>query len=146
MISRCGQPRDRSPRPAQALRRSRGRTRDRFQRRPGRGVRTPGSERGREDDHGGDPRGVPPAVRGRGERPRARPEAAPGELGAGDTPRDRGARRNGRRLIEQRETDDPTALLHELTSAALERGERLRDRSVTRPSLEDVYLELTGDG
>ena len=37
-------------------------------------------------------------------------------------------------------------LLQELTSAALERGERLRDLSVTRPSLEDVYLELTGDG
>ena len=73
-------------------------------------------------------------------------EGAPGELGAGDTTRYRVAWRNGRGLIEQRETDDPTALLHELTSAALERGERLRDLSVTRPSLEDVYLELTGDG
>ena len=40
-------------------------------------------------------------------------------------------------------TDDPTALLHELTAAALARGERLEDLSVTRPSLEDVYLELT---
>jgi ABC-2 type transport system ATP-binding protein len=73
-------------------------------------------------------------------------EGAPSELGAGDTRRYRVAWRNGRGLIEQRETDDPTALLHELTSAALERGERLRDLSVTRPSLEDVYLELTGDG
>ena len=73
-------------------------------------------------------------------------DGAPGELGAGDTTRYRVAWRNGRGLIEQRETDDPTALLHELTSAALERGERLRDLSVTRPSLEDVYLELTGDG
>jgi ABC-2 type transport system ATP-binding protein len=42
-----------------------------------------------------------------------------------------------------RETDDPTALLHQLTSAALARGEPLRDLSVTRPTLEDVYLELT---
>ena len=41
-------------------------------------------------------------------------------------------------------TDDPTALLHELTAAALARGERLEELSVTRPSLEDVYLELTG--
>jgi len=72
-------------------------------------------------------------------------EGSPGELGAGDTTRYRVAWRNGRGLIEQRETDDPTALLHELTSAALERGERLRDLSVTRPSLEDVYLELTAD-
>jgi ABC-2 type transport system ATP-binding protein len=45
--------------------------------------------------------------------------------------------------LETRETDDPTALLHQLTSAALARGQALRDLSVTRPSLEDVYLELT---
>jgi ABC-2 type transport system ATP-binding protein len=47
--------------------------------------------------------------------------------------------------METRETDDPTALLHQLTSAALARGEALRDLSVTRPSLEDVYLELTAE-
>jgi ABC-2 type transport system ATP-binding protein len=45
--------------------------------------------------------------------------------------------------LAARETDDPTALLHQLTSAALARGEPLRDLSVTRPTLEDVYLELT---
>jgi ABC-2 type transport system ATP-binding protein len=73
-------------------------------------------------------------------------EGAPGELGAGDSSRYRVAWRNGRGLIEQRETDDPTTLLHELTEAALARGERLRDLSVSRPSLEDVYLELTDDG
>ena len=44
-----------------------------------------------------------------------------------------------------RETDDPTALLHQLTCGALARGEPLRDLSVTRPSLEDVYLELTAE-
>jgi ABC-2 type transport system ATP-binding protein len=43
----------------------------------------------------------------------------------------------------ERITDDPTTLLHELTGEALARGERLEDLSVTRPSLEDVYLELT---
>ena len=73
-------------------------------------------------------------------------EGAPGDLGAGDSSRYRVAWRNGRGLIEQRETDDPTTLLHELTEAALARGERLRDLSVSRPSLEDVYLELTDDG
>ena len=48
------------------------------------------------------------------------------------------------RLVEH-ETDDPTALLHELTTAALARGERLEELSVTRPSLEEIYLELTAD-
>jgi ABC-2 type transport system ATP-binding protein len=43
------------------------------------------------------------------------------------------------------ETDDPTDLLHRLTGEALERGERLEGLSVSRPSLEDVYLELTAD-
>jgi ABC-2 type transport system ATP-binding protein len=43
----------------------------------------------------------------------------------------------------ERETDDPTTLLHDLTAAALARGERLEGLTVTRPSLEDVYLELT---
>jgi ABC-2 type transport system ATP-binding protein len=43
----------------------------------------------------------------------------------------------------QRETDDPTTLLHELTGEALARGERLEGLTVTRPTLEDVYLELT---
>ena len=44
-----------------------------------------------------------------------------------------------------RETEDPTGLLHQLTSAALARGDAVRDLSVTRPSLEDVYLELTAE-
>src|SRR4051812_9932237 len=44
---------------------------------------------------------------------------------------------------EERFTEDPTTLLAELTADALARGERLEDLSVTRPSLEDVYLELT---
>jgi ABC-2 type transport system ATP-binding protein len=47
--------------------------------------------------------------------------------------------------MESRQTEDPTALLHQLTSAALARGEGLVDLSVTRPSLEDVYLELTAE-
>jgi len=50
---------------------------------------------------------------------------------------------NGPGTTEERFTDDPTALLHELTVEALARGERLEELSVTRPSLEDVYLELT---
>jgi ABC-2 type transport system ATP-binding protein len=43
----------------------------------------------------------------------------------------------------EHQTDDPTELLHRLTRDALSRGERLEGLEVTRPSLEDVYLELT---
>ena len=41
-----------------------------------------------------------------------------------------------------RETENPTALLHQLTSEALAHGQQLESLSVSRPSLEDVYLEL----
>lgn len=41
------------------------------------------------------------------------------------------------------ETADPTQSVHELTSWALERGQRIDDLTVTRPTLEDIYLGLT---
>ncbi len=47
----------------------------------------------------------------------------------------------GRRVELQ--TDDPTELLHRLTRDALARGERLEGLEVARPTLEEVYLELT---
>jgi ABC-2 type transport system ATP-binding protein len=72
-------------------------------------------------------------------------EGAPGELGARGDERYRVSYRNGDGSLVVEETDDPTTLLHRLTAAALARGERLNDLSVTRPSLEDVYLELTAD-
>ena len=50
---------------------------------------------------------------------------------------------DGNRVEHQ--TDDPTALLHELTADVLARGERLEGLEVTRPSLEEVYLELTAE-
>jgi hypothetical protein len=40
--------------------------------------------------------------------------------------------------------DDPTSALHALTGWALEAGVRFETLDVTRPSLEDVYLEITG--
>jgi ABC-2 type transport system ATP-binding protein len=40
-------------------------------------------------------------------------------------------------------TDSPTAALHRLTGWAVERGVELDGLSVSRPTLEDVYLELT---
>jgi ABC-2 type transport system ATP-binding protein len=72
-------------------------------------------------------------------------EGVPSELGAGSSSRYRVTWRDEDGELQERETDDPTALLHQLTSAALARGEQLRDLSVSRPTLEDVYLELTAD-
>jgi ABC-2 type transport system ATP-binding protein len=40
---------------------------------------------------------------------------------------------------------DPTEILHRLTGWALDRGTSLPRLTVDRPSLEDVYLQLTGD-
>ena len=72
-----------------------------------------------------------------------------GRIVAEGAPRDIGGRaryrvtydRDGRQA--EHETDDPTTLLQELTSQALARGERLENLHVSRPSLEEVYLELT---
>jgi ABC-2 type transport system ATP-binding protein len=68
----------------------------------------------------------------------------PRELGVGAAHYRVVYRDAGGELVE-RQTDDPTALLHELTGEALARGERLEELSVGRPTLEDVYLELTAD-
>jgi ABC-2 type transport system ATP-binding protein len=71
-------------------------------------------------------------------------EGAPGSLGssAGSAPF-RVLYRDQDGGIVEHDTDDPTVLLHELTGAALARGERLEGLTVTRPTLEDIYLELT---
>jgi ABC-2 type transport system ATP-binding protein len=50
---------------------------------------------------------------------------------------------NGEEVLER--TADPTRRLNELTSAALERGEQLEGLEVRRPTLEEVYLELTAE-
>ncbi|MFI4989629.1 MAG: ABC transporter ATP-binding protein [Solirubrobacterales bacterium] len=68
----------------------------------------------------------------------------PRELGVGAS-HYRVAYRNPDGRFVERQTDDPTALLAELTAQALARGERLEELSVGRPTLEDVYLELTAD-
>ena len=66
----------------------------------------------------------------------------PRELGVGAA-HYRVAYRDGDGELIERDTDDPTTLLHELTADALARGQRLQELSVGRPTLEDVYLELT---
>jgi ABC-2 type transport system ATP-binding protein len=42
-------------------------------------------------------------------------------------------------------TAEPTKLLHELTAQAVAEGRELEGLTVRRPTLEDVYLALTGD-
>ena len=78
---------------------------------------------------------------------------AAGRIVARGTPADLGDRESGETTIRYRadgrevtvQTSTPTKTLQELTGAALARGEELEGLEVTRPSLEDVYLELTGE-
>ena len=52
-------------------------------------------------------------------------------------------RRDGEDVVVS--THQPTQVLHELTSAALAEGRELENLSVRRPTLEEIYLALTGD-
>jgi ABC-2 type transport system ATP-binding protein len=52
-------------------------------------------------------------------------------------------RRDGETVVEH--TAEPTRRLHELTEAALAAGGELEGLEVKRPTLEDVYLELTAE-
>jgi ABC-2 type transport system ATP-binding protein len=51
-------------------------------------------------------------------------------------------RRDGKSTVI--ETEEPTRVLHDLTSEALAAGRELDHLEVRRPTLEDVYLELVG--
>jgi ABC-2 type transport system ATP-binding protein len=69
-------------------------------------------------------------------------EGPPSELGAA-TPQYRVRWTDGRGKSRLEEVADPTALLHKLTGDALKKKQAVRDLHVARPTLEDVYLELT---
>jgi ABC-2 type transport system ATP-binding protein len=69
-------------------------------------------------------------------------EGTPAELTGGSVETEIRFRRNGGEEVVER-TRDPTRRLHELTAAALAAGEELDALEVRRPTLEDVYLELT---
>jgi ABC-2 type transport system ATP-binding protein len=76
---------------------------------------------------------------------------AAGQIVARGTPADLGNRAGGETTIRYRldgqevsvQTNQPVKALNELTGKALADGEELEGLEVTRPSLEDVYLELT---
>jgi ABC-2 type transport system ATP-binding protein len=77
-----------------------------------------------------------------------------GEIVARGTPEDLGDRESRPATISWRgpdgevrvQTTTPVETLHELTGRALAQGIELEGLEVTRPSLEDIYLELTSDG
>ena len=68
-------------------------------------------------------------------------EGRPAELTGGAVETEIRFRRGGEDVVER--TSDPTRRLNELTTEALARGEELEALEVRRPTLEDVYLELT---
>lgn len=87
-------------------------------------------------------RGTPDEIGGREALPSQIRFTLPERLAASDLPPEfrAGAGEGGIVFVESL---DPTRSVHELTSWAIERGVSLSDLSVARPSLEDVYLELT---
>jgi ABC-2 type transport system ATP-binding protein len=66
----------------------------------------------------------------------------PSELTGGQVETEIRYRRDGEVVVIR--TTDPTHDLYELTAAAVAEGRQLEDLEVRRPTLEDVYLELTG--
>ena len=67
----------------------------------------------------------------------------PAELTTTDLQTEIRYRLNGEEVVVQ--TEEPTRVLAELTSAAVARGEELEGLQVRRPSLEEVYLALTAE-
>jgi ABC-2 type transport system ATP-binding protein len=70
-------------------------------------------------------------------------EGRPSDLTGGAVETEIRYLRSGEEIVER--TKDPTRRLHELTAEALARGEELEELEVRRPTLEDVYLELTAE-
>ena len=70
-------------------------------------------------------------------------EGSPADLTGGIVETEIRFKRGDEEIVER--TKDPTRRLHELTAEALARGEELDELEVLRPTLEDVYLELTAE-
>ena len=70
-------------------------------------------------------------------------EGTPSELTGGAVETEIRYRLHGEERVER--TRDATRRLNELTGEALARGEELEGLEVRRPTLEDVYLELTAE-
>jgi ABC-2 type transport system ATP-binding protein len=70
-------------------------------------------------------------------------EGTPAELTGDTSETEVRYRRNGQEVVIR--TTEPTKVLHDLTQQALADGRELEGLTVRRPTLEDVYLALTGD-
>jgi ABC-2 type transport system ATP-binding protein len=70
-------------------------------------------------------------------------EGRPSDLTGGAVETEIRYRRGDEEIVER--THEPTQRLHELTAEAVARGEELDALEVRRPTLEDVYLELTAE-
>ena len=64
------------------------------------------------------------------------------DSGSGALPEDLGAEQTGNSGRYTITTSTPTGSLHQLTGWAVEQGIELQELSVSRPSLEDVFIEL----
>ncbi len=90
-------------------------------------------------------RGTPDEIGGRKSLPSRIEFALPARVAATDLPPEfrAAADDDGRVSLA---AEDPTRMVHEITGWALERGIDLEELAVVRPSLEDVYLDLTSAG
>ncbi len=70
-------------------------------------------------------------------------EGTPAELTGDTSETEVRYRRDGHEVVIR--TTEPTKVLHELTAEAMAEGRELEGLIVRRPTLEDVYLALTGD-
>jgi ABC-2 type transport system ATP-binding protein len=68
----------------------------------------------------------------------------PAGTGPAELPEDLGVAATDAGLVSL-SAERPVEAIHRLTGWALERGVELADLEVRRPSLEDIYLQLTGD-
>ncbi len=89
--------------------------------------------------------GTPDALGGRGRRGAVITFRLPQGVTHGDLPRSAGPPTTTTGDVVEFRTDRPTQVLHALTAWATTRGAELDGLEVARPSLEDIYLELTGD-
>jgi ABC-2 type transport system ATP-binding protein len=89
--------------------------------------------------------GTPDSLGGRDEGEAQIAFRLPADTTVADLPPDLPGRAAPHEDRVQLRTTEPTRALHVLTTWALARGEELEALTVTRPSLEDVYLRLTSD-
>lgn len=85
--------------------------------------------------------GTPDTLGGRANSDAVIRFSLPPEVAVSDLPVTPDRAREG---VVEIDSPSPTSTLHQLTAWALEKNLDLDDISVSRPSLEDIYLELTG--